>query len=168
MAANPKIIVNEISNFEILRMSEKHLDVVMKNEAVSYNFPWTRGIFLDCLKAGYQCWIGCFGNDVIGHVIFSLIASEAHLLNLCISPGVQGQGFGRLLATFAVERAKAADVGAMFLEVRSSNIPAISLYESIGFSEVGMRKNYYPARIGYEDALVLALDIKRYGSFDRV
>lgn len=129
---------------------------VLANERSSYDFPWSRGIFEDCLQARYQCWILERGRDVIGHGVLSLVAGEAHLLNVCIAQREQGRGHGRQLVLHLLDRARAA-ADLVFLEVRPSNAVAVALYRSLGFNEVGLRKNYYPMRHGREDALVLAL-----------
>lgn len=141
------------------------LNVVLANEFTGYDFPWTRGAFSDCLKAGNQCWVLEENGEVIGHAIVTVGAGEAHLLNVCIRASEQGRGLGRKLVMHALEKARTAGADALFLEVRPSNHVAARLYESIGFIEVGVRKNYYPAHFGHEDARVLVLDLEAF--FDR-
>lgn len=147
---------------KIRPMFEPDLDAVLANEFTGYDFPWTRGVFLDCLKVGNQCWVLERDGEVLGHAIVTVGASEAHLLNICIRASEQGAGLGRRLVTYALEKAHAAGADALFLEVRPSNDVAAKLYDSIGFSEVGVRKNYYPAHIGHEDARVLVLDLEAF------
>ena len=146
-------------------MTEDDLDQVVSNEFSAYPFPWTRGIFTDCLKEDQECWVGCLGGShgaVIGHLIITLGAGEAHLLNLCVRRQQQGFGYGRLLTLYALERARDGGADALFLEVRPSNLIAARLYESLGFTEVGVRRNYYPANGGHEDARVLVLDLEAF------
>lgn len=143
-------------------MQEEDLDRVVANEVRSYAFPWTRGIFADCLKARHECWVACLDDDLIGHAVLSLGAGEGHLLNLCVRRDQQGRGYGRLLALHIIERAHIRGASALFLEVRPSNMVARALYRSLGFNEIGLRKNYYPSHVGHEDARVLALDLDAY------
>jgi ribosomal-protein-alanine N-acetyltransferase len=142
------------------RMRAEDLDVVMENEVRSYAFPWTRGIFVDCLKQRYECWVVERDQAVIGHGILSVTGTgEAHLLNVCIAREHQGEGFGRRLVEHMLGRARTRQADAVFLEVRPSNRVAVAIYESLGFNEVGRRKNYYPTHTGHEDARILALQL---------
>ena len=96
---------------------------------------------------------------MIGHGILSVAADESHLLNVCIHPDQQGNGYGRILVEFMIECARLKNAQSLFLEVRPSNMVAYKLYEALGFNEIGIRENYYPAYIGREDALVLAKEL---------
>lgn len=140
------------------------LDWVVENEVRAYAFPWTRGIFEDCIEANHECWVVCRQQRVIGHGILSLGAGDAHLLNVCIRRDDQGFGYGRELVQHMLERANERGAAAVYLEVRPSNRVAARLYESLGFRQVGSRKNYYPAHLGHEDARVLMLDLKSYSA----
>ncbi len=138
-------------------MGREDLDEVLRNEFRAYAFPWSRGIFLDCLRSGYECQLLCVDDAVSGHAILSSVADEAHLLNICIRRDLQGRGFGRLFVRHMMQVALETGAERMFLEVRPSNRVAVALYESLGFLEIGQRKDYYPSIHGREDALVLAL-----------
>ena len=142
------------------RMRDEDLSSVLAIEAKNYNFPWSEGIFKDCLKSGnYSCWI-CEELDVIvGYSIVSMAVGEAHIMNICVDPAIQKQGVGSKLLENMIELArKKADT--IFLEVRPSNKAAVSLYKKRGFNEIGVRKGYYPATNGSrEDAVMLALDL---------
>ena len=140
-----------------------HIDAVVANEAAAYEFPWSRGIFLDCLRAGYDCWVLLDGGAVIGHGVLSTAAREAHILNVCVAPVAQGQGHGRRLLEHLLKLARWQRSERVFLEVRPSNPHAVALYESVGFNEVGRRPNYYPAQRGREDALVMAMELLAEG-----
>ncbi|MEO7072703.1 MAG: ribosomal protein S18-alanine N-acetyltransferase [Rhodanobacter sp.] len=133
------------------------VDTVSVIEAVSYEFPWSPGIFRDCLRAGHSCWALCEDTTIVGYGILSMGAGEAHVLNLCVDPARRGQGLGRhlLLRLLGVARWNRAE--RVFLEVRPSNPHAIALYTSIGFQQIGRRPRYYPAKNGREDAIVMAL-----------
>lgn len=138
------------------------LDVVVSNEFSAYTYPWTRGIFTDCLREDQECWVGCVGDLPVGHLVITPGAGEAHLLNVCVQRASQGLGYGRSLTLHALERARSGGADALFLEVRPSNLIASRLYESLGFVEVGLRKNYYPAEKGREDARVMVLDLEAF------
>lgn len=148
-----------------MRMGD--LSRVMEGELKSYPHPWTEGIFRDCLKTQrYSCWVFEFddsvaneqgnNNQLSGHVVISAVAGEAHILNLCVYPEMQGKGWGRKLLTEAEWIAKQHRAETCFLEVRPSNLAGMSLYQDMGYNEIGMRKNYYPAKKGREDAVVMA------------
>lgn len=131
----------------------------MAMEVCAYPFPWTAGIFSDCLRSGYACWLLEEGTELLGYGVLSVAAGEAHLLNLCVGPKSQGQGLGGHLLRKMIELARWHRAQRVFLEVRPSNPAALALYERAGFNEIGRRPNYYPARAGREDALVLALEL---------
>lgn len=128
-------------------------------ENASYEFPWSAGIFSDCVKAGHPCWVLSVDSVIAGYGILSMGAGEAHLLNICIDPAYRGQGLGRHLLGRLLDIARWNGAERLFLEVRPSNPLAKTLYESVGFSEIGRRPRYYPVRNGREDAIVMALDL---------
>jgi len=131
---------------------------VLSIERRAYPFPWSEGIFRDCLRAGHLCWRLLQHEALIGYGILSVGADEAHLLNLCIAPDVQGHGHGRWLLRALIERARPR-AQRMFLEVRASNRHAMALYDSEGFNEIGRRPRYYPTLNGREDAIVMAMEL---------
>ncbi|MDR3416234.1 MAG: ribosomal protein S18-alanine N-acetyltransferase [Nevskia sp.] len=145
---------------QILPMHVSHLPRVVEIERKAYSFPWSEGIFMDCLRAGYSGWALCTdGGDIIGYSLMSMAVDEAHVLNLCIEPFSRRRGLGRMLLQHMIKLARAANATIVLLEVRRSNKTAIQLYESQGFKRLGLRKGYYPAHDGREDALVLGFDI---------
>ena len=141
---------------ELRKMRAGDLPAVMDVERSAYTFPWREGVFKDCLRRGHECWLLAQAEQLIGHSVLSVAAGESHLLNLCIHPQRQGQGLGLLLGRHILAQAKAREAQVVFLEVRPSNQAACCLYEKLGFNEIGVRQNYYPAPRGREDALVLA------------
>ena len=140
-------------------MALADLERVLENESRSYAYPWSRGIFADCMVVGHCCRVACVDDEVVGHGVLSAAAGEAHLLNVCIRRDRQGDGLGRALVLHMLARAKVLGAEVLFLEVRPSNMIALKLYDSLGFSHVGTRKDYYPAALGREDANVLALTL---------
>lgn len=140
-------------------MGERDVGAVIQIEGSVYDFPWSEGIFCDCLRVGYSCWVVESEFGVEGYGIMSLGAGESHILNLCIRADSQGRGLGRQLLMFLLDAARRRGAYTTLLEVRPSNRGALHLYESAGFSEVGVRNAYYPGKCGREDALVLAIDL---------
>ena len=141
-------------------MTMDDLPVVIRNERRAYSHPWTEGIFADSMSnPANECWLLSSRSKIVGHVVMSVGAGEAHLLNVCVNPEFQGHGFGGLLVEHIIGRARSRQAATMFLEVRASNQVAYNLYEKVGFNEIGVRRNYYPAYVGREDALVLALEL---------
>lgn len=140
-------------------MLETDLEDVIRIEERCYDFPWTYGVHRDCLRVGYSCWVIDHGQSLAGYGVMSLGAGEAHVLNLCVDLPVRRRGLARRLLLHLMQVAEERNAEIMLLEVRPSNGAAIRLYEEVGFSEVGFRRNYYPARHGREDAIILACDL---------
>ena len=140
-------------------MRESDLRAVLEIEESIYEFPWTLGNFRDSLRAGYACWVMREGRHLIGYAVLMLAAGEAHLLNLSVASGSQRRGHGRHLLHSVVQAARSYKAKALFLEVRPTNAGGQRLYAGYGFRQIGVRRGYYPARKGREDALVLALDL---------
>jgi len=141
-------------------MQMRDLPAVTYNDRLSYSHPWSRRIFADCLQVGNDCWVVEREERVIGHGILQVIEGDGHLLNVCIIPEFQGEGFGRGLVLHMLARAVELDARSLFLEVRPSNPIAYRLYASLGFNEIGTRRGYYPAKKGREDAIVLAKELR--------
>lgn len=141
-------------------MHDADVGAVMGIENRVYPFPWTAGIFSDCIHVGYCCWICEKDEEVIGYAVMSIGAGEAHILNLCVEPLQQRRGIGSLMLSHLVELAQQHHASSMFLEVRPTNKGAISLYHAMAFTEVGTRKDYYPATKGRENALILERKLK--------
>lgn len=141
-------------------MTPEDMAAVYEIEQRGYPFPWTEQILRDCLRVGYTCLVAEQEGVIIGYVIYSMAAGEAHILNLCIDPDRQRAGFGRQLLTHVIDMLHDLPVETLFLEVRVSNISAQRLYESMGFNEIGRRRNYYPCQGGREDALMYALQLR--------
>lgn len=137
-------------------MTEHDLPVIVGIERRSYQFPWTERIFLDCLRYGYSSWVLEMDRCIIGYGVMSLAVQECHILNLCVDPDCRGQGRGRQLLGQLLMIARARNADTAFLEVRVTNVQALSLYFSEGFNEIGTRRNYYPTLVGRENAVILA------------
>ncbi len=140
-------------------MRDADIGTVMAIETRAYPFPWTDGIFRDCINACYPSWLLMQQDVVIGYGVISIAAREAHILNICIDPEAQSHGHGRRLLRALVRIARAQNAERVFLEVRPSNPRAIALYFDEGFNEIGRRPRYYPAQTGREDAIVMAMEL---------
>lgn len=139
-------------------MLSNDIERVMEIELSSYEHPWTEGIMRDCLRVRYSCHVVEIDGEIQGYLVMSEAAGEAHILNICIAPTWQGRGVGKILLKWAIALAKKASADTLFLEVRITNETAIHLYEVLGFNEIGVRRNYYPAGSDgeREDALLFA------------
>jgi [ribosomal protein S18]-alanine N-acetyltransferase len=149
LAAPPELAIRPMRALDVAE--------VVAIERASYQFPWSEGIFRDCLRVGYVCRVVSTPQLLMGYGVMSCGAGEAHILNLCIGETFRCRGLGRSLMLSLLERAAALGVGEAFLEVRPSNTAAIRLYLSMGFVQVGVRRGYYQALGGREDAAVLKL-----------
>ena len=138
-------------------MTANDLDAVMAIESVNFPFPWSIGNFRDSIQSGYVCLVMEQAGEMIGYAILMMVLDEAHLLNISVAPSLKGQGFGRYLLGHMMDMGRERGGLNMFLEVRPSNLAAISLYESIGFNEMAVRPGYYPAHNGREDAVLMGV-----------
>ncbi len=144
------------SRYQLQKMVADDIPEVMAIEKQVQSHPWTKGIFKDCLRVGYLCWV-CReeGKNLVGYLIQSIAAEEMHILNVCIHPDKQRMNLGTLLVQQAEEFGQRGSAKTVFLEVRPKNIAAIRLYQKLGYEQVGLRKDYYPADRGREDAVVM-------------
>jgi len=157
MAVNFQNMNDEMNALvDIRTMNYSDLEAVISVEERAYAKPWTLGIFRDCLRVGYNAWVMTLDNSVIGYGIVMLSPGEAHILNICVSPDYQKRGLGRYLLRHLIKKSRQTDTDMVLLEVRRSNTAAQELYKSEGFHELGVRKAYYPADEGREDAIILA------------
>ena len=139
----------------IRSMTHEDLSRVSNIERLSYEFPWSHGVFRDCLLAGYHCSVLERNDEVAGYSILSIAAGEAHILNICVHPDFRSLGYGEKLLDDLLFRARSSSVREIFLEVRPSNEHALALYKKKGFHKVADRPAYYQASKGREDASVL-------------
>lgn len=136
------------------------LDAVFAIEQVVYPHPWTRGNFVDSLAAGYSAWTLHDGAELVGYFLIMAAVDEAHLLNVSVAADRQGQGLGRYLLDKVAACARGLGATSVLLEVRPSNQRALEVYLRHGYTEIGRRKNYYPAHHGQrEEAIVMRLPL---------
>ncbi len=155
-------------------MALKHVDLVMPVEAQAYEFPWSRGNFVDSLASGYPAGLlhdgrctalssslgsplGSLSGSLLGYYVAMVGVDEWHLLNITVAPAHQGNGHGRFLLDHVMSLCRAQGAAMLWLEVRLSNARARAIYRRYGFSEIGVRRGYYPAAQGREDAVVMRI-----------
>jgi ribosomal-protein-alanine N-acetyltransferase len=142
-------------------MTMQDIAAIHKIECAANRFPWSQKNFSDSLDSGHYAWIyrqpDC--KEIVGYAVVQFILDEAHLLNICVEPTQQGNGYGRVILKHLIEYAKTRDSNLMVLEVRRSNQRAQNLYLQEGFNEMSVRAGYYPAEKGREDAILMGLDL---------
>ena len=144
----------------IRKMKDTDIAAVSRIEKLTHIQPWSENVLTDCYHSDYLCLVAeenDYQKELKGYIILSQVLDEAHLLNLCVSLKYQGFGLGRELTARGIKEVVKRGARKMFLEVRRSNMRAIRLYESFGFSEIGIRTNYYKGSSLSEDAVVMAL-----------
>ncbi len=156
MIANPSALSPVMRD-----MRQRDIDRVAALERSAYEYPWSPGIFRDCLLAGYTGVVVEQQGEVVAYAIMSIAAGEAHLLNLCVATNARRRGLGRQLLDTMLQRAAAAGADRLHLEVRPSNDAALELYLKTGFERIGVRRRYYRAAGGSEDAVLLARSLLR-------
>jgi ribosomal-protein-alanine N-acetyltransferase len=146
---------------ELHPMTVADLYGVIAIEAAAYDFPWTRGNFIDSIAAGYlACMLRSPASGLIGYFVAMKGVDEMHLLNLTVAPDEQGKGHARRMLDELVVQCRRESADRLWLEVRESNARARALYLRYGFRHIGVRRGYYPALHGKrEDAAVMSLDI---------
>lgn len=128
---------------------------ILQYEGEAYPFPWTEGIFRDCMRVGHQCYVIELDGVLCGYSIYSVAVEECHILNICIGKAYRRRGLAQMFINSIIRHAASAGVKQVYLEVRPSNIAAVKLYESLHFRYLARRRDYYPDKGGREDALVL-------------
>ena len=145
--------------FAMMQASDIEQVVSIENDA--FPFPWTRGNFLDSLASGYPAWVmRAHDGRLAGYFLLMNAVDELHILNITVRPDLQGTGLGRVLLNKVVALARAENMQSVLLEVRPSNQQALDVYRHVGFVQIGVRKNYYPAgAAAREDAIVMRLPL---------
>lgn len=142
-------------------MTVGDLDTVLAIEVASYSFPWSRGNFIDSLAAGYWCELRLDDQGrCLGYCVAMPGFEEMHLLNITVAPAFRRRGHARAMLLRLADQARARGDRKLWLEVRLGNVEARRLYEALGFEAVGLRRGYYPAAQGREDALVMGLVLR--------
>ena len=143
-------------------MQENDLEQVNTVEQQSAEHPWRKAHFSDSLKTRYTCELAVLGDRIVGHCVMMIVSGEADILILTVDKNFQRRGIGRQLLRHMMQKATESNCETILLEVRHSNLKAFNLYLNEGFSEIGIRKNYYPVGGGLEDAIVMAIDTETF------
>lgn len=141
--------------FQLRDMTSADLDAVLYIEQQVHSHPWTRGNFTESLASGHLCKVYADENEILGFAILMPAVDEVHLLDICIGASSQGKGLGKGLLNAVLAIAGELKFARVILEVRPSNVAAIGLYRATGFGRIGLRRGYYPAENGREDAIVM-------------
>lgn len=150
----------ESAALDLRRMQIPDLEAVLAIENQVYEFPWTRGNFIDSIAAGYEAWLLDDGGLVAGYFLALQGVDEMHLLNISVAPAAQGRGHARQMLDALCRLCRQSGCLQLWLEVRKSNERARLLYVRYGFTEVGQRRAYYPAAQGErEDAVLMSLQL---------
>ncbi len=157
------------SRCDVKNLTVDDISEMMQLERKAYAFPWTENVLKDCLQGAYLCRGLMLKNVLCAYAILSVAVGECHILNICVSPGVQGKGIASDFLQKLLDEAVEWNAEIAFLEVRAGNVAALALYSKLGFSEIGRRKEYYRnggSRNGgsREDALVLSLPLTQQHS----
>ena len=161
MSSMPQMPARYVTPLAFSPMRANDVDEVSRVEEDAYPFPWTRGNFLDSLASGYLAWVAREPDGrLAGYFLLMPAVDDMHLLNITVRPDLQGRGIGRQLLDKVCALTREAGIAAVLLEVRPSNQNALSVYRHTGFTQIGTRRNYYPAAgQSREDAIVMRLEL---------
>jgi ribosomal-protein-alanine N-acetyltransferase len=140
-------------------MTAADIDVVLAIEQAVQAYPWTRGNFTDALSNGYVCRVDDDEGAIRGYAVLMPVLDEAELLSIGVAAAQQRKGLGRAMLNEILALARAKNMRRVFLEVRASNVAALALYRSAGFSGIGVRRGYYQNANGSEDAITMACEL---------
>lgn len=143
-------------------MQEQDLEAVIALVQEASEFAWTAKKILASLRSEHDSsYLLCEqdSGQIVGYAVLHHVLDECHLLNIAILKKQQGKGLGRLLLKRLIDEVSGKSYRTMYLEVRASNQIAIRLYEGLGFIRGSVRRAYYPARNGREDALLYSLSL---------
>lgn len=144
-------------------LSRAPMNSLMAIETACHDFPWSEKTMHSCLSGRYFNGALYVQNELVGFYIGEVAGPDHTLMDICVAPPHQGQGHAKALLSDFIAASEQAGAENLFLEVRESNVSAIALYQWAGFTEAGVRKNYYPSANGKEDAILMALTLS-FGS----
>ena len=142
-------------NSHLRDMTRADLDAVLLIEQTVHEYPWTRGNFSDALVSHNVCQVYEAAGEIVGYVVLMRAVDEVQLLNISIAAAYQRRGLGATLLRAVAAEMRGLSIRRMLLEVRPSNAAARGLYDAFGFTQIGLRRGYYVARQGREDAMVM-------------
>ncbi|AVR02738.1 ribosomal protein S18-alanine N-acetyltransferase [Pluralibacter gergoviae] len=143
----------------ISTLSTTDLPRAFQIETRAHAFPWSEKTFASNQGERYLNLQLAVDGEMAAFAITQIVLDEATLFNIAVDPAHQRRGLGRALLEAVIDEVEKRGVATLWLEVRASNAAAIALYESLGFNEADVRRNYYPTANGHEDAIVMALPL---------
>ena len=146
-----------LATLRFVSLEKSHIPKILEIEQVTHSAPWSQKSFENELEHKYGVFlVGLIDGEVSAYGGVWILVDEAHVTNIVVKESLRGQGVGRKLMIELLERARNKGAVCATLEVRASNAPAIHLYETLGFVQATIRKNYYPDN--KEDAVVMMLN----------
>ena len=140
---------------QIRPMTRNDCEQVAALEAVSFSVPWSLRAFTDTVeKENFRYFVAEESGEILGYCGFLYVLDEAEIPNVCVKASARKQGVGKQMMSVLIEEAAKLDISTLFLEVRESNVPARTLYRSLGFVEDGIRKNFYEQPV--ENAVLMS------------
>lgn len=140
-------------------LDQASVEAIMPIEQACHSHPWNEKLMRSCIGGRYFGAVAKLNDKIIGFYIADNVVGDSTLMDICVAPEHQGNGYGKALLNQYLNHAKKLDCLTLFLEVRSSNISAQMLYINHGYIETGRRTGYYPKAIGYEDAIIMRKDL---------
>lgn len=140
-------------------LDQASVEAIMPIEQACHSHPWNEKLMRSCIGGRYFGAVAKLNDKIIGFYIADNVVGDSTLMDICVAPEHQGNGYGKALLNQYLSHAKKLDCLTLFLEVRSSNISAQMLYINHGYIETGRRTGYYPKAIGYEDAIIMRKDL---------
>ncbi len=149
--------------YQILPLSEHNLSKIMEIEREVFEYPWSASQMKDSILSAHTEGWGLFDQNqkLVAFMVISVLFDEAEIINFAVRKSQQHQGFGQKLLAYLLNHLSYKGIEKLFLEVRITNIPAVSIYQKYGFQQISVRKNYYRVGDSYEDALVLQAELQR-------
>ena len=145
-------------HLKIQHLTRDDIEAVTDLEGQSFSSPWTEELYAAALRQSFfRLWGAKLDGVLAGYVSVYHLGEELEIINIAVAPALRRQGAGSRLLRHVRREAELSGAERILLEVRRSNAPAIALYESQGFVQVGVRRNYYPDT--GEDALVYVLQL---------
>lgn len=151
-----------MDNLEIKAITSDDFDEIYAIEINAYPFPWSEKILRSMLNGDEYKIKLTLCDKIIAYVFILVVLDEATILNIAVDPKHQGKGLGKQLLQYVKSDLIEKNIVSLFLEVRESNLAARALYESEGFHEIDIRKNYYPIHNGRENAVIMACSLMKW------
>ena len=141
---------------ELVKLTEAHIPQMVELEKICFSLPWTADMIMSELNNPSCLYLAAVdGDTLVGYIGVQTVLDEGYINNVAVRPEYRRKGIAAALISLLINEARAIGLAFMTLEVRESNAPAIALYEKLGFTTVGRRKNYYEKP--REDAILMTI-----------